>query len=230
VRPRPCWGGLLMSWAPGLDVLAIIWLDILLSGDNALIIGLAASSLSRDLRRTAIIFGLLAAATIRILFACTASYLMSVPGLLFLGGMALLWVSYRLYGEIREHVPEHARSALEEDGYGGPPRRTLAQALISITVADISMSIDNVLAVAAIARDNIVLLVFGLGLSIAMMGLCATMIMRLLVRFRWISYLGVLFLVFVAGQMLWEGRTDALHIIGVGKGYMGLLAGIGDLQ
>jgi YjbE family integral membrane protein len=202
-----------MNWAPAFDFFSIIWLDVVLSGDNALIIGLAASSLSREQRRLAVIFGLAAAAVIRILFASITTYLMGMPGILFAGGMALLWVSHRLYREIRADIAHEARSAGDWKSPGSQPRRSLLSALIAITVADISMSIDNVLAVAAIARENVTLLVFGLSLSIALMGLCATLILQLLVRFRWISYVGVLFLVYVACDMIWDGRGDVVRLV-----------------
>lgn len=188
-------------WA---DFASIIWLDVVLSGDNALIIGLAASSLPPHMRRIAIVAGLALAAILRILFATMATYLMSVPGLLFCGGLALLWVSWRLFSEIRKtfHGPK--------DGDGGAaahvaPQTTVRAALISILVADVSMSIDNVLAVAAIARHDIFLLIFGLGLSIILMGFFATLIVKFLTRFPWISYLGVVFLVYISGEMLWDG-------------------------
>lgn len=196
---------------------SIIWLDIVLSGDNALVIGLAASTLPNDLRRKAIIFGLALATTIRILFAGATTYLLNIPGLLFVGGLALLWVSSSLYKEIRKTAnldEELSRSAASSDAETG---NNLFRALVSITVADISMSIDNVLAVAAIARDNVNLLVFGLGLSIALMGIGATLIMSLLLRYRWISYVGVLLLLAIALQMLWEGSPDLWQLA---KGYL----------
>jgi YjbE family integral membrane protein len=197
---------------------SIIWLDIVLSGDNALIIGLAASSLSPHLRRRAILFGLVLAAVMRIVFASMTTYLMHMPGLLFVGGAALMWVSWRLYKELRAGVAEAASGLTDEKesgGYRGAPRRSLASALFSITIADLSMSIDNVLAVAAIARDNLWLLVFGLVLSIALMGLCATLIVKFLVRWPWISYIGVALLVFVGAKMLWEGWPSFAGLIGL---------------
>ncbi len=189
----------------------IVVADIVLSADNALIIGMAASGLSPELRRKAILFGMAAAAGLRIIFAIFATYLLAVPGLLFVGGLLLVWVCWRLFVEIREQVPgraTEAQTAADEGGYRGPPRRTVGQALLSITIADVSMSIDNVLAVAAIARDNTALLVFGLALAIALMGFCATIIVRLLTRFPMISWLGLLVLVYVAGRMLFDGWPD----------------------
>ena len=195
------------------DFIQIIWLDVVLSGDNALIIGLAASSLSPQLRRKAIIFGLVLAAVIRIVFAAMTTYLMHIPGILFFGGLALLWVAWRLWCELRSGMVQQADEAAREHEYTGPPRRSLTSALVSITIADISMSIDNVLAVAAIARDNVPLLVFGLALSIALMGLCATLITKVMVRHPWISYVGLAFLVYVGVEMIIEGWPSALGIL-----------------
>ena len=184
----------------------IVWLDVVLSGDNALVIGIAASTLAVGLRRKAIIFGLALATTIRILFASAATYLLGVPGLLFVGGLALLWVSWRLFGDLYWHQPEpelsqHGTTTTAASAEGS----SLSKALISITIADISMSIDNVLAVAAIARDNVSMLVFGLALSIALMGLGASLIVKVLLKYRWISYIGVALLVYISVEMLIQG-------------------------
>ena len=202
-----------MIFKEGLDVAQIIFVDIILSGDNALVIGMAASGLSPELRKKAIIYGMALAAGLRIIFAAMASMLIQVPGILFLGGLLLVWVCWRFYCEIREHVPEEATQALSADGYLGPPRRTLNQALIVITMADISMSIDNVLAVAAIARDNTTLLVFGLALSIAFMAFCATMIMALMTRYAWLSWAGLAFLIYLAARMLVDGWMQIVEYV-----------------
>ena len=135
-----------------LDFGKIIIADLILSGDNALIIGMAAAGLAPELRAKAIMFGMVIAALLRIVFAVVATKLLGIPGLLFLGGLLLCWVCWRLYLEIRANVDERAEHALEmaedpEEGYTGPPRRTLRQALWTITIADVSMSLDNVLAV-----------------------------------------------------------------------------------
>lgn len=211
-----------MNFDNAFDFLSIIWLDIVLSGDNALIIGLAASNLSPVLRRRAIIFGLVMATVIRIVFAVMTTHMMAIPGILFVGGLLLIWVAWRLWKEIKNHVTEEASEVAEDvghvredEGYTGSERRTFFSALVSITIADFSMSLDNVLAVAAIARGNVPLLVFGLALSIALMGLAATVIMRLLVRFPWISYVGLAFLIYVAAEMLFHGWPDVAHLIGI---------------
>ena len=191
----------------------IIWLDVVLSGDNALIIGMAASSLSPELRRKAIIFGMAAAAIIRIVFAILTTYLLAIPGILFFGGLLLLWVCWRFYRDLKRGESAEAEHAVEAKGYQGSPRRQLIGALTTITIADISMSIDNVLAVAAIARENMFLLVFGLALSIALMAFFATMMMRLLVRYPWISYVGLAFLLYVSGSMLYDGWPQVADML-----------------
>ena len=195
------------------DFGAIVLADLVLSGDNALIIGMAAASLSPELRKRAILFGIIVAAGLRIIFALVATKLLGVPGLLFLGSLLLFWVCWRLYGEIRDNIDREAARALEtaehlDEGYTGPPRKTLFQALVSITVADLSMSIDNVLAVAAIADGNTEMLVFGLGLAILLMAFAATLIMKILTRFPAISWLGLAVLIYVAGDMFYRGTVD----------------------
>ncbi len=199
-----------------LDFFQIVLADVVLSGDNALIIGMAAASLSVELRKRAIIYGMIVAAVLRIIFAVFATYLLAIKGLLFLGGLLLLWVSWRLWQEINIQVVERAGRAQEEEGYKGPPRRTLVSALISITIADLSMSIDNVLAVAAIARHNTTLLVFGLLLAIGLMGFGASMIVKLLTRYHWISFLGLGVLIFTSLHMLWDGWPEMATVIGLG--------------
>lgn len=191
----------------------IIMADLILSGDNALIIGMAAASLAPELRKKAILFGMVIAALLRIVFAVIATKLLGIPGLLFFGGLLLTWVCWRLYVEIRENIDEKAGHALEEAenpeaGYTGAPRRSLGSALWSITLADFSMSLDNVLAVAAIADGDTNMLVFGLGLAIVLMAFAATLIMKLLTRFPVISWLGLAVLIYVAGEMLYRGVFD----------------------
>lgn len=170
-------------------------------------------------------FGMVIAALLRIIFAVVATKLLAVPGLLFVGGLLLCWVCWRLYGEIRAGLDEEAEHALEAaedmgEGYTGPPRRSLASALWTITLADVSMSLDNVLAVAAIADGNTQMLVLGLALAILLMAFAATLIMKLLTRFQWISWLGLAVLVYVAAEMLFRGVADAQYGIGPMLGLM----------
>ncbi len=195
----------ILDWAYVGQFLSIVWLDVVLSGDNALVIGIAASTLPRSQQRSAVIFGLALATIIRIVFAALTTYILNVPGIAFIGGLALLWVAYRLLRELFQGDDEH--------GPAIKPQSTLARALFSITLADVSMSIDNVLAVASLARHNVELLVFGLVLSIALMGLGATLILRLMNRYPWISYVGVALLVYIGGHMMYEGWPSLLQLL-----------------
>lgn len=208
-----------LGWADVLDFGKIIIADLILSGDNALIIGMAAAGLSPELRKKAILYGMVIAAVLRIVFAIIATSLLEVPGILFIGALLLFWVCYRLFVEIRENVDEQAEHAMEtaenlEEGYTGAPRRTMFSALVSITIADVSMSLDNVLAVAAIADGDTTMLVFGLGLAIVLMAFAATLIMKLLTRYPWISWLGLFVLIYVAGEMMYRGIFEAPNGIG----------------
>ena len=163
------------------DILAIIWLDIVLSGDNALVIGMAAATLAPHLRRRAILFGMILATGIRIVSAIVATYLYEIPWIRFFGGVALIWVAWKLWEEARElskkgklESEEEMAAAHMADSQGATDRKSIMKALTTITIADVSMSIDNVLAVAGIAHDNRALLIFGLVLSIALMAFFAT--------------------------------------------------------
>ncbi|MBX2879947.1 MAG: YjbE family putative metal transport protein [Granulosicoccus sp.] len=191
----------------------IIIADLVLSGDNALIIGMAAAGLAPELRKKAILYGMVIAAVLRVVFAVIATLLLDIPGIYLIGGLLLLWVCWRLFREIRENVDEQAEHALEaaddpSQGYTGAPRRTLGSALVSITIADVSMSLDNVLAVAAIADGDTRQLVFGLALAILLMAFAATLIMKLLAKHPWISWLGLAVLFYVSLDMLYRGITQ----------------------
>ena len=208
-----------------LDFGKIVVADLILSGDNALIIGMAAAGLAPELRKKAILYGMIIAAVLRIVFAVVATKLLGIPGILFVGSLLLFWVCWRLYTEIRDNVDEQAELALEraEDpnrGYTGKPTRTMASALLSITIADVSMSLDNVLAVAAIADGDTNMLIFGLGLAIVLMAFAATMIMKLLTHYPWISWLGLIVLLYVAGEMFYRGVFDASTGIGPMMGWI----------
>lgn len=195
-------------------VLQIIFADIILSGDNALVIGMAAAGLPEKQRKQAIILGMAMAAGLRIFFAIIAAQLIGLPGLLFVGGLLLTWVCWRFYGEIRSHLAEKAEDALETKTYEGSPRKQLLSALTTITIADVSMSLDNVLAVAAIARENTTMLVFGLGLAIIFMAFFASIIMKIMVRYPALSWAGLAFLIYIAAKMLYEGWHEIAPLIG----------------
>jgi len=198
------------------DLAAIVWLDVVLSGDNALVIGMAAAGLAPHLQRRAIMFGMTAAVVIRIASALVATYLYEIPWVKFVGGLALLWVALKLYQEVRNIsiLRAEATEAVVASG-ASKDRRSMMKALATITIADVSMSIDNVLAVAGIAQDNRAMLVFGLALSIMLMAFCATMVCGLLTRHQWISYIGVAVLVLVAADMLHASWDDMASFMGM---------------
>jgi len=190
----------LLEWI--LDVTQIIIADIVLSGDNALIIGMAAAAVPEESRKKVIFIGLMAAAVLRILFALIASYLISVPGLLLLGGLLLFWVCWKFYNDIKEFSSsDEDKEKLQKDVSG----KGLKGALITIIIADISMSLDNVIAITAIARDNKTLLILGIAFAILIMALFATAIVKLLTKFKWLSYLGLVFLVYLSSKMTLDG-------------------------
>ena len=198
-----------------LNIVQIIFADIILSGDNALVIGMAAAGLSPELRKKAIFMGMALAASLRIFFAIIASYLIAIKGILFIGGLLLAWVCYRFYHEIRDHHAEEAKDTITSKDYEGSPRKQLWSAMITITIADVSMSIDNVLAVIAIAKDDTTLMVFGLALAIIFMAFFATLIMKIMTKHPWLSYLGLVFLIYLSADMLWNGWFGADQLVGM---------------
>jgi YjbE family integral membrane protein len=197
-----------MMFSPDFPALAaylqIVFINVVLSGDNVVVIGMAAASLRPELRSKAIMAGIAAATLIRIGFAVAATQLLAITGLLLAGGLLLLWVCWKMYEELRQHAGPSAGDGLQ---HAGPPK-TLAQAVVQIVVADVSMSLDNVLAVAGAARDNLPALIFGLILSVVLMGFAASLIARLLGRYRWIAWVGLLIIVYVAVTMLYAGADQ----------------------
>ena len=194
------------------DILQIIFADIILSGDNALVIGMAAAGLAATQRKRAIAIGMAMAAILRILFAIVAAQLLAIKGILLIGGGLLAWVCYRFYHDLKEFNRSNDQAladggATSADGEK-PAEKNFGRALFTILVADVSMSIDNIVAVAAIARDNTALLVFGLALAIAFMAFSASLIMKTMIRYRWLSYLGLWFLIYLTITMLYDGLID----------------------
>ncbi|MES2432776.1 MAG: TerC family protein [Pseudomonadota bacterium] len=200
---------------PGfIALLQVMGIDLVLAGDNAIVIGLAAAGLPKEQRNKAILVGIIAATIMRIGFALITTHLLAIVGLLLAGGILLLWVCWKMWRELQQghgsdNMAEESLtdSDLNADGTvaGGAPRKTFAQAAWQIVIADISMSLDNVLAVAGAAREHPTVLVIGLVMSIALMGLAATFIARLLNKHRWIAYVGLAIIVYVALKMMWEG-------------------------
>jgi len=198
-------------------LLQVVLIDLVLAGDNAIVLGLAAAGLSQAPRGKAILIGIVAATTLRILFAGLATQILQIVGLLLAGGILLLWVCWKMWRELRASSAG-PKEAKEPAGAGagpnaeGKPRKTLVQASWQIIVADVSMSLDNVLAVAGAAREHPVVLIFGLGLSIAMMGVAASFIARLLQNHRWIAYVGLAVILYVAVEMIFRGTLDIMTV------------------
>lgn len=194
-------------------LLSVVIIDVVLAGDNAIVVGMAAAGLPVARRRRVIVLGIAAATVLRILFAYFAVQLLAIIGLTLAGGVLLLWVSWKMYREIRE-TQANGISATAEGGCCRSRIRTgrasSIEALTRIVLADVSMSLDNVLAVAGIARDHFWLLAFGLLLSVALMGVASTWIARLLDRHFWISWVGLGIVTFVALRMIWDGSTEIL--------------------
>ena len=191
----------LFSQASIAAFLQVIMIDLVLAGDNAVVIGLAAAGLAPERRPRVILVGVLAATAMRIVFALFAVQLLGIVGLLLAGGILLLWVAWKMWRELRGQ--RHA-----DVGELSASPKTFAQAAWQIVMADVSMSLDNVLAVAGAARDHLAALVFGLALSIVLMGFAAGLIARLLSRHRWIAYVGLAIVLYVACDMIWRGGQE----------------------
>ncbi len=195
-------------------LLQVILVDLVLAGDNAIVVGMAAAGLPREQRRKVIVIGIAAATVLRILFASVTVQLLQIVGLVLAGGLLLLWVSWKLWREIA--AQRHAHAPPGEPVPEGPVSRgkTFREAVVQIVVADVSMSLDNVLAVAGIARETMWVLVIGLVLSVAFMGLAAGYIARLLERHHWIAYVGLLVIFYVAMQMIVDGAQEIAVLAG----------------
>jgi len=204
--------------------LQVIMIDLVLAGDNAIVIGLAAAGLPHEQRTKAILIGVAAATALRIVFAGITTQLLRLVGLLFAGGLLLLWVCWKMWRELRAPVEQEEEAAEALTDYdinangtiaAHVPRKTFAQAAGQIIVADVSMSLDNVLAVAGAAREHPVVLIFGLALSIGLMGVAASFIARLLQNHRWIAYVGLAVIVYVALEMIYRGAHELRPVVKV---------------
>jgi YjbE family integral membrane protein len=181
-------------------LMQVVFIDVALAGDNAVVVGMAVAGLPAAQKRRAILFGIAGATVIRIALGAVALQLLAIIGLTLAGGLLLLWVCWRMYRELRRDPHAHAEAARAP--------KTLGQAMLQIILADVSMSLDNVLAVAGAANGSTWVLAIGLGLSVALMGLAAGLIAGLLERYRWIAWIGLLIVLYVALHMIWRGSTE----------------------
>jgi len=199
----------------------VVMIDLALAGDNAIVVGMAAAGLPEHQRTRAIVLGMAGATALLVTFACVTTQLLKLVGLLFAGGVLLLWVCWKMWRELRttagQHEDEEALSGIQvnADGTaaGYAPRKTLAQAAGQIIIADLSMSLDNVLAVAGAAREHPGVLIFGLSLSILLMGVAARFIAGLLHRYRWIGYIGLAVILYVALGMVFRGAQELTPVV-----------------
>ena len=191
----------------------VILINAVLSGDNAVAIGLAAAGLEEKQRARAIVIGMVVATVLRVIFSVVFVQLLAVVGLKHAGGLLLCWVAWKMFQELEEARKEAADDEAEPGVPHEHHRKTFAQAFTQILIADVSMSLDNVLAVASLARNHLPVLVIGLILSILFMGFAAMLIARLLERHRWIGYVGLALIVYVAGDMVWDGGWEVYRAI-----------------
>jgi YjbE family integral membrane protein len=189
----------------------VVLVDLVLAGDNAIIIAMVAAGFPVRERARLLMLGIAAATVVRVLFAVVTVHLMQVVGLMLAGGLLLLWVCWKLWREIEAVRGMQLSPAGGHGAATEVPPKSLGRAMTQIVIADISMSLDNVLAVAGVARDHTWVLVFGLILSIAFMGFCATLLARWLQRYHWIAYLGLFTILYVACAMVWDGSLEVVQ-------------------
>ena len=193
----------------------ILMIDIVLAGDNAIVVGALAAGLPPAQRKRVILIGVLAALVLRIAFALLVTQLLQIVGLILAGGLLLLWVAWRMWRELRDAGESAGSPEIEGDEDSGVgAAKSFAAAVWGVAIADVSMSLDNVLAVAGAAKDHPQMLVFGLVLSVILMGVAANFIARYIERYRWIAYVGLAVILWVAGKMIWEGWHDVAPLIG----------------
>ena len=196
--------------------LQVLMIDIVLAGDNAIVVGALAAGLPPEQRKKVIAIGVIAALVLRIVFALMVTWLMGIVGLVLAGGFLLLWVAWRMYRDIKGHGPGESAGSPEIEGdehSGVAPSKTFAAAAWSVAIADVSMSLDNVLAVAGAAREHPGILIVGLVFAVALMGVAANIIARYIERFRWIAWVGLLVIVYVAIKMIVEGWSEVQPVL-----------------
>jgi YjbE family integral membrane protein len=199
------------AFAALLEILAI---DIVLAGDNAIVVGALAAGLPADQRRKVIMVGVIAALVLRIAFALVVTQLLQIVGLVLAGGLLLLWVAWKMWRELRHNTESPGSDEIVGDEHSGTrAAKTFASAAWGVALADVSMSLDNVLAVAGAARDHPWVLVFGLILSVLLMGVAANFIAKYIERYRWIAWVGLVVILWVALKMVWEGAHHVAPVI-----------------
>jgi YjbE family integral membrane protein len=192
----------------------VLMIDLVLAGDNAIVVGALAAGLPAEQRRKVILIGVLAALVLRILFALIVTQLLQVVGLILAGGLLLLWVAWKMYRELHHSGQSQGSPEVSGDESSGlRPAKSFAAAAWAVAVADVSMSLDNVLAVAGAARDHPGIMIVGLIFAVALMGIAANIIAKYIERYRWIAYVGLLVILYVAGKMIWEGWHDIAPLI-----------------
>jgi len=199
-------------WSELSAFFSVIIIDLVLAGDNAIIVGMAAAGLPAHQRRLVIIIGISLAVFFRVAFAVVVVQLLAIIGLVLAGGLLLLWVAWKMWRELRAGT-EVTAAADDAPGPAHTQVKKRSTAIWQIAIADISMSLDNVLAVAGAARDHMAMLVFGLVLSVALMGVAATFIARILAKHHWLNYLGLAIITLVALSMIYEGAYEVVHVI-----------------
>jgi YjbE family integral membrane protein len=192
-------------------LLSVVIIDVVLAGDNAIVVGMAAAALPTPQRHRVIMLGILIATGLRILFAYFTTQLLAIIGLTLAGGVLLLWVSWKMYRELRATRSGARRTKTTPAGWPLPPQKNARQVLLRIVLADVSMSLDNVLAVAGTARNHFWVLAFGLVLSVALMGVASNYVARLLERWFWLAWVGLGIITFVALRLIWEGSAEVIH-------------------
>ena len=194
----------------------VLMIDLVLAGDNAIVVGALAAGLPPEQRRKVIFIGVLAALVLRVVFALIVTQLLQIIGLILVGGLLLLWVSWRMWRDLR-HMGESSGSpeVYGDEHSGLKPAKSFVGAAWAVAIADVSMSLDNVLAVAGAARDHPGILIVGLVFAVALMGIAANIIAKYIERYRWIAYLGLAVIIYVAGKMIYDGWVDP-HV-GLGR-------------
>jgi YjbE family integral membrane protein len=222
--PAEIWGHIVNDFANITEpaafaaFLQVIMIDLVLAGDNAIVVGALAAGLPADQRKKVIAIGVIAALVLRVIFALMVTWLLGIVGLVFAGGVLLLWVAWKMYRDIAADHATDSPGSPEVEGdedSGIKPAKSFAAAAWAVAVADVSMSLDNVLAVAGAAKDHPGIMIVGLIVAVALMGIAANIIAKYIERYKWIGWIGMAVIVYVAGKMIYDGWTDP--VLGVGR-------------